>query len=206
MESIWIFEIDIIQFLQSIGPWFERIMGLITRLGDEEFYMLIMPLIYWSVDATLGFRIGAMLLFNNSMVNAVKIVFHTPRPYWLFSGENGVRALTSETSFGFPSGHSSIAAAIWGLFATSIRRRWVSILGIIFIFLIGFSRIVLGVHFISDVLGGWLLGAILLFIFIKLEKPVTRWLSRLDLKQKIFMSAFSSLLLLLPTLVAQRFL
>lgn len=206
METIWLFEIGIIQFLQSIGTWFETILGLITLLGDEEFYMLVMPLLYWSINATLGFRIGAMLLFSSSMVNTFKIAFHTPRPYWLNMDTNGVKALSSETSFGFPSGHAANAAGIWGLLAASIKRRWFSILLILIIFLIGFSRMVLGVHFISDVLGGWLLGTILLILFIRLEKPITRWVCSLDLRQKIYVSALSSGLLLLPTLIAQRFL
>jgi membrane-associated phospholipid phosphatase len=206
MDSIWIFEINIIQFLQSIGAWFETIMGFITLLGDEEFYLLVMPLLYWCINATLGFRIGAMLVISSSVANAFKIAFHTPRPYWLKLDAKGVEALSTETSFGFPSGHSTNAAGIWGLFAASVRQRWFSILMILIIFLIGLSRIVLGVHFISDVLGGWLLGAILLILFIKLEEPIKRWVSSLDLKQKIFVSAFSSLLLLLPTLIAQRFL
>jgi len=66
---------------------------------------------------------------------------------------------------GFPSGHSSIAIAFWGALAFLFRKKWVIGLSIALMLLIPLSRIYLGVHFLADVLGGIILGAIILAAF-----------------------------------------
>jgi undecaprenyl-diphosphatase len=93
-----------------------------------------------------------------------KIVIHRQRP-------SGVGVYT-ETSFSFPSGHSSVAAALYGFAiyylwrqaATWGRRLNILFAGIFLIAAIGFSRLYLGVHYLSDVLGGYLLGVLWLII------------------------------------------
>lgn len=66
---------------------------------------------------------------------------------------------------GFPSGHSSIAIALWGAVAFLFRKRWVTTICLSLMFLIPLSRMYLGVHFLADVLGGIALGTIILGIF-----------------------------------------
>ena len=66
---------------------------------------------------------------------------------------------------GFPSGHASIAIVFWGALAILFQKRWLSILSLFLMILIPFSRIYLGVHFLADVLGGVVLGALLLAVF-----------------------------------------
>jgi membrane protein DedA with SNARE-associated domain/membrane-associated phospholipid phosphatase len=97
-----------------------------------------------------------------------KVAFHRQRP-------PGV-GVYNETSFSFPSGHAAIAAALYGFAVYFLWRRaatWGRRLNILFagIFLvaaIGFSRLYLGVHFLSDVLGGYLLGLLWLIIGISM--------------------------------------
>jgi hypothetical protein len=59
--------------------------------------------------------------------------------------------------------------------ASTIKRNWVTVVMAVLIFLIGFSRIVLGVHFLQDVLAGWAIGLIVLWLFLRYEKRVTAW-------------------------------
>ena len=66
---------------------------------------------------------------------------------------------------GFPSGHSSIAIALWAALALLFRKRWITIISIAIMILNPFSRMYLGVHFLGDVLGGITLGAIILGVF-----------------------------------------
>jgi membrane-associated phospholipid phosphatase len=71
-----------------------------------------------------------------------------------------------EASFAFPSGHSATAAALYGFFAyalardaaTRTRRAGVILAALAVILTVGLSRMYLGVHFLSDVLGGYLMG------------------------------------------------
>lgn len=103
-----------------------------------------------------------------------KVAFHRQRP-------PGV-AVYAETSFSFPSGHSTIAAALYGFAvycfwrrsATWGRRLNILFAGIFLIAAIGFSRLYLGVHFLSDVLGGYLLGLLWLIIGICMAESNTR--------------------------------
>ena len=70
------------------------------------------------------------------------------------------------------------------------------ILGILIILSIGFSRMYLGVHFPHDVLAGWLLGLLVLILFILLEKPVTTWWSKFSDPIQILLGFIASLLII----------
>jgi membrane-associated phospholipid phosphatase len=198
MENIWHFEILITIFIQSLGGWLTRIMKFFTFLGTAEFFTVVMPVFYWCLDAALGLRVGVILLINTALVDSLKLLFHFPRPYWF---DTRVKAFSTENTFGMPSSHSSGAFSVWGLIAVTFKRRWITIVCAALIFFIGLSRIYLGVHFTSDVLVGWTLGGIILFLFLKFEKPILRWLKTLNLIQSIMLAISTSFILMLPTLI-----
>jgi membrane-associated phospholipid phosphatase len=182
----------IIALQGSVGDWFIAPMRFFSYLGNEEFFLLILPLIYWSIDSALGLRMAFILLTSNLFNHIVKLIFAGPRPYWISSH---VRALWStEISFGIPSGHAQNALSVWGMLAAYSKRTWVWIVSIIIIFLIGFSRIFLGVHFPHDVLFGWLLGAATLWAFVHFWEPVGAWVGKKTLSGQILIAFIVSLL------------
>jgi len=180
MDSMWAFGIEVTHFLQSLGDWLQAPMKFFTFFGNEEFYMLVLPALYWCVDAVLGLRIGLMLVISGSLNGTAKLLFKSPRPYWV---DSQVQAYSSELSFGMPSGHAMNATSVWGLLAASVKKKAVTIIAVVLIILIGISRIYLGVHFLSDVLVGWLLGFLLLLLYTRLEKPVSAWVKKLPYGQ-----------------------
>lgn len=190
MDALNQVEILINLFLQSLGLWLAAPMQLLSMLGKEEFYLLLMPALYWCFNAALGIRVAVIFLLSNAFCGALKIAFHLPRPYWL---DAGVKGLAAETSFGLPSGHASNGIAVWGMLATGTRSRWIQAALYALVFLIGLSRVYLGVHFTSDVLAGWLLGGALLWGFFRLEAPVVRWVRALSLEGKLLAALLSAL-------------
>ena len=182
----------IIALQSAVGDWFITPMRFFSYLGNEEFFFLVLPLIYWSVDSALGLRVGFILLTSNLFNNIGKLIFASSRPYWVSSH---VRALwLTETSFGIPSGHAQNAASVWGMFAAYGKRRWIWVVSITIIFLIGFSRMVLGVHFPHDVIFGWLLGALILWAFTRFWEPVGVWVGKKTFSQQILIAFVASLI------------
>ncbi len=147
-------------------------MEIFTFLGKIEFYMLFITFLYWNVDASLGFRVFMVLLSTDIVGTVFKQFLHQPRPYWI----SDVKHIGGgETSYGVPSTHASDSLAVWAYLAYQIRKRWLWITSIVIILLISFSRLYLGVHFPHDVLGGWLIGLLVFFVFIKYENRVSNW-------------------------------
>lgn len=167
--------IQLTLFLQSLGDGFRSLMEFFSYLGLEEFYLLVMPLFVWVINYSVGIRLGIMLVLTSSLNFIFKFIFHTPRPYWLNSE---IKPYVPENNFGMPSGHSQSPAAIFGLLAANYKRRWLTITVIFFVFMIGFSRIALGMHMIQDVLVGWTIGIIILWAFLKLEAPIVNWFNQ----------------------------
>ena len=200
MNTILDLNIPIIVFIQGLGSWLDAPMSFITSLGDEMFFLLTIPLLYWCVDSGLGFRLSIMLALSNGLNGALKIVFHSPRPYW-YSTE--VRPIHTGAAFGFPSGHSQNAASLWGVAAASIKKRWAWMIAISAIFLIGLSRVYLGVHFPIDVLAGWTVGALLLWIFLKAAHPLTRWMKKQTLILQLGICFGASLLIIIAGILAK---
>lgn len=200
MDALIDFQIQFTLFWQNLGAWLETPMQAFTFLGSELFFLLVMPALYWSIDPVIGFRAGMMLILSGGLNSVLKALFHTPRPYWV---DGDVKALASETSFGMPSGHSQNSAAIWGIIAATIRRRWAYIVAIVLVFLISLSRIYLGVHFLHDVLTGWLAGLIIIIIYLKLESPVSRWLKEKNLGLQLLIAFLFSIALILLGFLAR---
>ena len=183
-------ELAVNLFLQSLDPTLQSIMTVITMLGDQIFYILFMPTIYWCVDAWAGVRIGVMLLSSASFNGFFKVLLKGPRPYWI---SDKIVPGVHETSFGIPSGHAMNSTSVWGQSALETKNRKAIWSAIILVLLIAVSRLVLGVHFLSDVLLGLLLGLLLLLVFNKLQKPLGAWLKMQSLKDQILLAFFSSL-------------
>ncbi len=185
--------IPIITWLQGLGDWLVAPMKFFTSLGNEEFYLLITPTILWCFDAMLGIRLGLVLLTSATLNSILKVAFGLPRPFWV---SDEVKALAKGTTFGLPSGHSQNALVVWGRLAASIRKRWVTFALSLVIFLISLSRIFLGVHFPSDVLAGWVLGGLLLAMFLGFERRVQQRLLPSSTGNQIVIVVIFSLFLL----------
>lgn len=148
-----------------IGPkWFEAYMRDVTALGGFAVLSIIVVGVSGFLAATnrqrIALRIFAISLGGWLLTHAVKLVFGRPRPDLVEHG-----AAFYATSF--PSGHAMTSAIVYltlgaALAGTTDDNRvkiYVLALAIWLIVMIGFSRVYLGVHWPTDVLGGWILGA-----------------------------------------------
>lgn len=191
----------IIYWLQGLGDWLTPIMQVFTFIGNEEFFLLVLPALLWCVDIGLGVRIGLILLTSNGVNSLFKLAFGTPRPYWV---NPKVKALSTGTAFGLPSGHAQTALSVWGRLAAWIGRSWAYLFFGALILLISISRPYLGVHYPTDTLLGWVIGGILLGAFLIFDKPISKWLSRLSVgKQSLLSFVISIVLICLGLLVSQ---
>jgi membrane-associated phospholipid phosphatase len=200
METIWDFGIYLNALIQGLGNWLLMPMNFFSFLGTEEFVMFILPLLYWNLNSLVGLQVSLILVVGNGLNDAFKVLFHDPRPYW-YSAK--AIAYAADPSFGLPSNHAQTAVSFWGLLAYGFNKRWLWIVSIAFMFFIGLSRLYLGVHFPTDVLAGWLIGAVLLFLFIILWKPVTSWFKKQPAGLQIFYSFLASILLMGISVVAR---
>lgn len=180
MEEIWRWGADFIIAIQAIhNPILGTAFNVITSLGSEEFYLILLPLLYWCVDKHLAQRLAYLFLFSTYSNAMLKSLFHHPRPFQYDPQVLKADAVPAEgLGYGLPSGHSQSAVVVWGYLAAWLRRRWMWGLATILVVSIAFSRIYLGVHFPSDVLGGLVLGIVWLWLFLWLEPGLVRWLSQ----------------------------
>lgn len=195
MEYLYEVGISIVLMVQGMGEWLSAPMKILSFMGSAEFYLLIMPFLYWSIDTSLGIRIGLILLSSDAINYYLKISIHSARPFWI---SRQVESAAFESSFGLPSAHAQNSAAVLGLLAATLKRWWIWVLSLLLILLIGISRMYLAVHFPQDVIVGWLIGFLLVWIFIRFEKPVAAWFSSQSLPISIlvlFVISISMLLL-----------
>lgn len=119
-----------------------------------------------------GFQLLALLisvLGSSLSMYYSKVYFHRERPL-------NIAYYTTENSFSFPSGHATSAMALVGLLCyfclldinNKTARILLFLLGVTYILLIGISRIYLGVHFLTDVTAGYLLGFLWVLVAIGL--------------------------------------
>lgn len=153
--------IDIIRVVQSISsPFFDRVFLAITDLHSENIYIILLPVLLWLYDKRFARYMTAVFMLSYWSNNVLKDLFHTARPT-----PDQVRVVRPETSGAFPSGHAMTPLMFWGAIASRAHRTWITVVVCVFLFLIGLSRLYLGVHWPLDIIGGWTIGAVMLWGF-----------------------------------------
>ncbi len=194
METIWQWGLDVIRTIQLVhGPTLDAIFKAITFMGEEEFFLILLPLIFWCVDFAVGARLAFAFLLSPYVNTVLKDLFAHPRPFEL----DPTVKLHDAEGYGLPSGHSQSAVVVWGIISAGFRKTWLWVVAILLMVLIGFSRVYLGVHFPTDVLGGWTVGAVLLAAYLALEPRIEAWLKRAGLAVQLALAVAVPLALLL---------
>jgi membrane-associated phospholipid phosphatase len=198
MQTILDFGIRFIAALQGLGDWQTLPMQFFSFLGTEEFFMLVLPILYWCVDSLLGLRVAVILMLSTSINAAFKLAFHSPRPYWY---STSVKGMAEETSFSIPSNHGQTAVVIWGILAAYLRKGWGWLIAILLILLISLSRLYLGVHFPQDVLAGWLIGGLILWLTLRFWDPLAAWTKKHSALWQVLAAFLASLVVFLLPLI-----
>lgn len=173
LDSIQAAELDLIIQIQKLAVP-EWLMKACSNLGPTKYLLAGIGIVYLCWSTQLGSRL-ALAFFSSQVVSScAKTAFHLPRPFWVDSRIHGFEP--DMTSYGFPSGHAVVGATVWLLAAVFVRRLWFWGVALTIIFLICASRVWLGSHFISDVVGGAFMGAMFVPFFLWLESAgAERW-------------------------------
>lgn len=182
---------DTILWLQTWrNPVLDQFFKAVTFCGSEYFYMLAVTVLFWGWNKQNGLWLGLVLLLTLYLNGFLKEAFAVPRP-------PGV-ALIGAGGHSFPSGHAMGSMAFFLTLSLLSRKRWLWMLSGLMVFLIGTSRIYLGVHYPFDVITGWGLSVAtiwLLFAF----RP--RLMSRITSGNQLMDALFLGVILLVLLLI-----
>lgn len=166
--------LDFVLALQAnSNGFFDTVAIILDALGGDLGFLLILPLIYWSISRRLGRELLLMLLLALVGFLVTKEILMRPRPFVV---SDLVNPLIHEDGYGLPSGHVVMSLMVWGFAAYRVQRWWAWILVGIYVLLMMWSRMYAGVHYPQDVIGGVILGSVLLAVGIAvIPQLASRW-------------------------------
>lgn len=135
------------------NPVLDVIFSVITYGGQEAFLLAVIGICYWCVDKRFAYRLGFPYFIAGVTVNGIKLICRVERPWIKDPGFKAVEsAKAGATGYSFPSGHTFSATVLATSFALRFRRVLWKVLCFVFMALVMFSRMYLGVHTPQDVL------------------------------------------------------
>ncbi len=158
-----------------LNDFLTSLLKILTHMGSAT-TLLIITIVSFIIfkDKFIGISMGinGFLIYLLNLL--LKNIFVIPRP--------DITTLIEENGYSYPSGHAMASLAFYGFLIyllnkkmkPSILKKVLIIFLILLILSIGFSRIYLGVHHFSDIIGGYLISAAYLIIFIKLMRKLGR--------------------------------
>ena len=195
MSMHWDWDVTIVEFFNKLSEsgFGEALFKGISYLGTEIIFILIFGITYYGVNKELTKKVAFPTFYTMCFGNLFKCFFNRFRPfqqypdrvtikdksilakdangeYMLVHGEYGDFYAASSTSF--PSGHSFSSAGIYTSFAYNIKKLWAYIVAEVLIILVMISRMVLGAHFFTDVVAGYLIGTGFVFLYYFVESKI----------------------------------
>jgi undecaprenyl-diphosphatase len=154
----------------------------ITELGSTRAVLIVAVLtlaLALAIGPWLRGVAGALTLVLVSVLNSsLKLAIARERPELL-------EAIIQERGYSFPSGHAALGMVAYGILAVVIGRSRLpravrtGLIGalLLLVLLIGLSRVWLGFHYATDVLAGWIAGAVIVLLYASLTRTVSRELA-----------------------------
>jgi len=176
--------VHILLWFQNLRtPAAEQVWLALSSLGGTAFLWAAVAAAFWLLGPRTGWRAAFSLGLAQGLGALLKPLFAVPRPWFASRRLAPVpAAMAGADAFSFPSGHAADALAAAGGIASGIRRGAPWFVVAAFAAAVGLSRLGLGVHFPSDVLGGWALGIVsvgavhLLLFWADRKSPSRDWL------------------------------
>ena len=174
LATISSLDILVIHAVQSIGPVWIPVANLLSDIIGSTVYLapaIILTLLAIGKRRT-ALEVSIIFLVSALVVYGLKHLITADRPYWV---DASVFGYAIEDGYGMPSGHALISLVTLGWLWMRHPRSHSLSMGIpTILVLIGLSRIYLGVHYPSQVVAGWLVGGVLLAIFIWMDRKYFR--------------------------------
>ncbi len=194
-------EIMVNQFLQSFSSLpLNLFFKGITYFGHPGLWFVLGAILFWLGKEKQSFKLVSLVLFASFFSGILKYLIMRPRP-------TGVIAMSEEFTPSMPSTHSTIAGAMAGYayFSKEVQNNYAYIL-IVLALITGLSRIYLGVHFLTDVLAGLLLGALIGWFVFKLDTKLNKMQFHITaIKDEFLVIAFFGLVIIFYLFVPAEF-
>lgn len=171
--------------------WLQNVLGdtgaviatFVTILGEETVMVAILGFIYWCYDKKFGVYVGTNLMVGLVANPMIKNVFLRYRPYMVHPEVKCLKPVHEGDlydpllqGYSFPSGHTSNSSTMYFSLPVYAKKKWLVVIGILIPFFVGLSRVCLGVHYPTDVIVGWLLGAVVVAVMTFLQKKIqVKW-------------------------------
>jgi len=162
---------SVLYLLEKIRlPILNEFMLAVTTLGEETAFLVIALIVFWCVDKKKGYYVMAVGFMGTIINQILKLACRVPRP-WVQDPNFTIleQAREAAAGYSFPSGHTQTAVGTFGSIAAFTEKKRLRYTCILMAALVGFSRMYIGVHFLSDVLVGAGMACMLVWL---LRKPV----------------------------------
>lgn len=185
----------------DITLWFNRLgegrfgsfLGLFSLLGSEIFLILLIPLIFWCINKSIGKRILIVTLLSAYVGVLLQNLWLKPRPFnrYIEGKDEIINRLSIGDSYGFPSAYMMIITSLWIYIATISKKVSTQLLCYLAVIFVAISRMVSGVNFIHSIVMGILIAVLVLLLFKVLEPKITETCNqRYTVKQRIMLILF----------------
>ncbi|MFW9912368.1 MAG: phosphatase PAP2 family protein [Candidatus Thorarchaeota archaeon] len=169
-----VFDPSITTFMRDLLPWAGAFFSLVTEMGGEIFLVSVLLIAFWSYRKREAIVLTLIIIVSVLTNYWLKYVIGNPRPpasYWY--GD------LDATNYSTPSDHAQNAGAMYSWLGAKVKTWWMILVSIILMFLIGISRVYLGVHFLGDILLGWSIGITIGLVAFYYESQISLFASRL---------------------------
>lgn len=200
-DAIHQLEIGLMMQLQAIrGPFLDQLMIIMDTFDTLPFYYFFIACVWFGYDQKCGKKLLFLFVISAFINSNCKELFSEPRPCML-QPELGI--LTAK-SFGFPSGGAQANLALLGFLALTVRKMWFWVASTLLLLLICFARVYLGLHFPTDILGGWVIGIAVLSAYWMSVPSIERFLSQKSSRAQLLISVVTTGVLCFLSVVAKN--
>lgn len=157
------------------------IVSFITMFGEELVMIAVLGFLYWCYDKNFGKFVGMNILIGIVVNPMLKNLAFRRRPYFDHPGIKILKPVDASADiynitaqgYSFPSGHTTNSTMLYSSLAKYKKgNKALLVIAIVLPFLVGLSRVMLGAHYVTDVLCGWVVGTGLMLLFSYLQTHV----------------------------------
>lgn len=150
----------IVRLQEVFSPSWYWLFELFSYLGDTQGVLLLTALVFWISGRRLAYSLIGIIVFSMTIDLLIGSLIGLPRPE-----DPQIIVWKDEFTSSFPSGHTALATSMWGMLAT---LNWMpKIVTAIAVAGVMLARIYFGVHYLGDVIGGVLIGAVLVVTYLQ---------------------------------------